>query len=337
MSKSAENGLKRKLAAILFADVVGYSRMIGEDDVRTTIAVKRRVDAFSSLAPEHSGEIVRISGDGIFMLFESAVDAVNFAIDIHKRVDRMNEGVPDSQKIVFRFGINLGDVLFGEPEELSGESINIAARIESFASPGRICVSGTVYDSIANNMTVGYEYLGAQRFKNIKEEVDVFQIHDDPTSATMTAGARRSQKSEASYEGDPIIDQSIVVLPFSFEGSETNDKWFADGLTEDITTSLSRFQQFFVISRGSAYVYAEHQVNPKKAAEELGVRYVVSGTVRKAGSRIRISLQLNDAIRNRTIWGEQYNREIEDLFDLQDEITQTIVSATAAKIEHSEV
>jgi len=336
MTTLADKGLKRRLSAIVFADVVNYSRMMGEDEVETTVAVKQRVDAFSNLAGNFSGEIVSTAGDGVFMLFESAVDAVSFAIEIQKVVFTLNENVPEDRQIIFRFGINLGDVLFGETE-LSGESINIAARIESFASPGRICISGPVYDSIANKMLIGYEYLGAQKFKNIKDEVEVFQVHEDPTSAAMTAGGRRERQEIESHKGDPIIDQSIVVLPFKFQGSEQGNSWFADGLTEDITTSLSRFQQFFVISRGSAYVYADRQITPSEAASELGVRYVVNGSVRMAGTRIRITIQLVDVIRDRTIWGEQYNRDVDDLFDLQDEITQTIVSATAAKIETSEV
>ena len=336
MTTLANNGLKRRLSAIIFADVVNYSRMMGEDEVGTTLAVKQRVDAFSKTIVEHSGEIISTAGDGVFMLFESAVDAVSFALEIQKTIFALNENVHEDKQVVFRFGINLGDVLFGE-NELTGESINIAARIESFASPGRICISGPVYDSIANKMTIGYEYLGAQKFKNIKDEIEVFQLHEDPASAAMTAGGRRDRNEVASFKGDPIIDQSIVVLPFSFQGSDQDNSWFADGLTEDITTSLSRFQQFFVISRGSAYVYADRQITPKEAAKELGVRYVVNGSVRMSGTRIRITIQLVDIIRDRTIWGEQYNRNVDDLFDLQDEITQTIVSASAAKIEHAEI
>ncbi|MDJ0612957.1 MAG: adenylate/guanylate cyclase domain-containing protein [Rhizobiaceae bacterium] len=336
MTTLANKGLKRRLSAIIFADVVNYSRMMGEDEVETTVAVKQRVDAFEKLVGDYSGEIVSTAGDGVFMLFDSAVDAVGFALAIQKTISSLNENVPESKQIVFRFGVNIGDVLFGE-KELTGESINIAARIESFASPGRICISGPVYDSIANKMTVGYEYLGAQKFKNIKDEVEVFQVHEDPTSAAMTAGGRRERNEQTSFKGDPIIDQSIVVLPFTFQGSDQGNSWFADGLTEDITTSLSRFQQFFVISRGSAYVYVDRQITPKEAANELGVRYVVNGSVRMAGTRIRITIQLVDVIRDRTIWGEQYNRNFDDLFDLQDEITQTIVSATAAKIETSEI
>ncbi|MEM9630104.1 MAG: tetratricopeptide repeat protein [Pseudomonadota bacterium] len=336
MNGGSEHGLKRRLAAIVFADVVNYSRMMGEDEVGTTLAVRARLEHFTSLAQTHSGEVINTAGDGIFLLFNSAVDAVTFAVDIQKQLREMNEDVAGDKKIIFRFGINLGDVLQSD-DDLSGDSINIASRIESFSEPGRICISGSVYDSVSGKMSIGYEYLGAQKFKNIKDNIDVFQIHENPASAAMTAGLRRERKDSGETEGGPVIDQSIVVLPFAFQGSDQSDSWFADGLTEDITTSLSKFHQFFVISRNSAYIYSDRQMTPLETARELGVRYVVNGSVRKAGNRIRITIELIDVIRNRTIWGEQYNREIEDLFDLQDEITQVIVSATAAKIESSEL
>ncbi|MES0879183.1 tetratricopeptide repeat protein [Roseibium sp. SCP14] len=328
--------MKRRLAAIVFADVVNYSRMMGEDEVGTTLAVRARLEKFTALAQSHSGEVINTAGDGIFLLFNSAVDAVTFAVEIQNQLQEMNEDLAGDKKIIFRFGINLGDVLQSDGD-LSGDSINIASRIESFSEPGRICISGSVYDSVSGKMAIGYEYLGAQKFKNIKDNIDVFQIHENPTSAAMTAGLRRERKDTGESEGGPIIDQSIVVLPFAFQGSDQTDSWFADGLTEDITTSLSKFHQFFVISRNSAYIYNDRQMTPLETARELGVRYVVNGSVRKAGNRIRITIELIDVIRNRTIWGEQYNREIEDLFDLQDEITQIIVSATAAKIESSEL
>lgn len=336
MSNAYGQTIKRKLVAIVFADVVNYSYMMGQDEMGTTLAVKERLKEFSDCAAKHSGEVVNTAGDGVFLLFDSAVDAVQFSVDIQERNEKLNAELPENRKIVFRTGIHLGDILVDD-REFSGESINIASRIESSGLPGRICISGAVYDNVSNKMSLGYEYLGAQKFKNIKDEVDVFLIHENPTSAAMTSGNRRERKTGESFKGDPNADHSIVVLPFAFQGSDVDDSWFADGLTEDVTTSLSRFQQFFVISRSSAYVYNDQKVSPKEAASELGVRYVVSGSVRKAGPKIRITIQLLDVIRDKTIWGEQYNRTMDDLFDLQDEITQIIVSATAAKIESSEL
>jgi len=334
-SSSPDVKLKRRLVAIAVADVANFSSMMSVDEIGTSVAVNNRLDMFRNAIGAYFGEVKGSAGDSAFMIFESAIDAVSFAVEIQKRLAAKNEGLPTEQQVWFRFGINLGDVLI-KGDEMTGESINIAARIEAFATPGRICISGAAYDHVSNKLHYGYEYLGGQNFKNIGKTIDVFQVHENPTSAAMTPGLRRNLAGSTDYRESSTTEQSIVVLPFGFQGSDQNDQWFADGLTEDVTTSLSRFHEFFVIARGSAYVYGDRSKTPKQAAQELGVRYVVDGTVRKAGSRIRISLQLLDALQNRIIWGEQYNRDIEDFFDLQDEITQIIVSATAAQVEVSE-
>ena len=325
--------LRRRLVAVAFADVADFSRMMGEDEERTTLEVKKRLRLFSEVIRDYSGEVVGHEGDNAFMIFESAVDAVKFSVEMQRKLDGLNEGLDQNLQVNFRFGIHVGEILL-RGEDFSGECINIAARIEAFAQPGRICISGTVFDQVSRRLTFGYEYLGAQDFKNIADKVDVFQVHENPTAAAMTPGLR-SMLGEAQLE-QAAIDLSIVVLPFKFQGPDQADRWFADGLTEDVTTSLSRFSQFFVIARGSANLCSDRGSSPKQAAHELGVRYAVEGTVRKVGPRIRITLQLLDARQDRAIWGEQYNRDVEDLFDLQDEITQIIVSATAAKIEVSE-
>ncbi|MEM9630116.1 MAG: tetratricopeptide repeat protein [Pseudomonadota bacterium] len=334
---ACDHGLTRRLAAIVFADVVNYSGLMGDDEVGTTLAFRSRLEEFSSLARTYSGEIINTSGDGIFLLFGSAIDAVAFSVDIQKRLRKMNDKAAKDKQIVFRIGINLGDILL-DNGKLSGESINIASRLEAFSDPGRICVSRSVYDSVNSKMSIGFEYLGAQKFKNIREEVEVFLIHENPTSAAMTASLRHNcNNNAAGFEEGDVIDPSVVVLPFTFQDGAQKECWFADGLTEDITTSLSRFHQFFVISRASAYVHRNRRLTPQETARQLGVRYAVNGFVRKAGNKIRISVELIDVIRDLTIWGEKYNRELEDLFDLQDEITQTIVSATAVKIEAAEL
>ncbi len=305
------------------------------DEEGTADAVRERLDIFRSEIAAFSGEFKGSAGDNALMIFESAVDAVTFAVKMQNICSELNNSLPSDEQIWFRFGINLGEVLV-HGEDISGESINIAARVEAFSNPGRICISGATYDHVSNNLEYGYEYLGGQEFKNIGKTIDVFQVHENPTSAAMTPGLRREIDKSVDYRERAISGQSIVVLPFGFQGSNEDDHWFAEGLTEDVTTSLSRFHQFFVISRDSAYLYRDRAKAPKQVASELGVRYVVEGSVRKAGSRLRITIQLLDAQLNRTIWGEQYNRNIEDLFDLQDEITQVIVSATAAQIEVTE-
>lgn len=334
-SSSSRRNLKRRLVAIVFADVANFSTMMSVDEVGTTISVTDRLEKFRESIRAYSGEFKGSAGDSAFMLFESAVDAVTFAIEMQKTLALENEGLPESAQIWFRFGINLGEILISG-DEITGESINIAARIEAFAAPGQVCISGAAYDHVSNKLGYGYEYLGGQDFKNIGRTIDVFQVHENPTTAAMTPGLRRNLESSAEFKERPIANQSIVVLPFGFQGSNLDDQWFADGLTEDVTTNLSRFHEFFVIARGSAKMYVDGSKSPAQAARELGVRYAVNGTVRKAGSRIRITLQLLDALQDRMIWGEQYNRDVEDIFDLQDEITQIIVSATAARIEATE-
>ena len=330
-----QDRIRRRLVAIAFADVANFSSMMSVDELRTTVAVNARLEMFRNAIGAYSGEVKGSAGDSAFMIFESAVDAVTFCIEMQKLLANRNEGALQDEKIVFRFGINLGEVLISG-DEITGESVNIASRIEAFAVPGQVCISGAAYEHVSNKLQYGYEYLGCHEFKNIGRPIDVFQVHENPTSATMTPGLRRDLKDMADLDDKAPADLSIVVLPFTFQGSDEGERWFADGLTEDVTTSLSRFHEFLVIARGSAYMYSDRKTSPKQAARELGVRYAVEGTVRKAGTRIRITLQLLDALQDRTIWGEQYNRNIEDLFDLQDEITQVIVSATAAQVEATE-
>ena len=332
MNRAPTTGLHRRRAAALFADVANYSRMMSQDELNTALAVKDRIRLFREMHSRYNGELVDIAGDGVFLLFEDGANAVSFAIDIQRKLEELNDNIDPAKQIRFRIGINQGEILVDDGE-ISGDSINIASRIESFAQPGRICISGALYADVSARLGYGYEYLGAQEFKNIGRLVDVFQVHEDPSGAAMTSGLRheRGAAPQEVYQ-----DQSIVVLPFSFQGPEMQDHWFADGLTDDITTNLSRFHEFFVIARGSAYVFQNKDMSPASIGRELGVRYVVDGSVRKVGSRIRVSLQLIDASADRALWGEQYNRDIEDLFELQDEITSIIVAATAAKIRTAE-
>jgi TolB-like protein/Flp pilus assembly protein TadD len=307
---------------------------MGDDEVGTWRAAKPVIRNLNELAKQHHGKVLQVRGDGLFLLFDSAVDAVLFGVELQRQMRALNNGLEEERQIWFRVGINLGEILIDE-EEVSGDSVNIAARLESLARPGHVCISAAVYDQVRNRLSFGYEYLGAQNLKNVREPVDAFQVHENPTSAAMTTGFRRSSLAVASAHS-PIKDLSVVVLPFRFQDSNQTESWLADGLTEDITTSLSRFHDFFVISRMSAYAFAARMGTPADAARELGVRYVVTGSVRKAGKQIRITIELLDAERGRSIWGERYDRPLEDIFDVQDKITQLIVSATAVQIETSE-
>jgi TolB-like protein/class 3 adenylate cyclase/Flp pilus assembly protein TadD len=334
MSNTDDSGLKRRLSAILFADIANYTRLMGEDEVGTWRAAKPVIRNMNELARQHHGKVLQVRGDGLFLLFDSAVDAVRFGMALQRQMRTLNETLEEARQLWFRVGINLGEILVDD-DEVSGDSINIAARLESLARPGHVCISAAVYEQVRARLTFGYEYLGAQLLKNVKEPVDAFQVHENPTSAAMTTGLRRPNLSGSTVQL-PIKDLSVVALPFRFQGSDQAESWLADGLTEDITTSLSRFHDFFVISRMSAYAFATRMRVPSDAARELGVRYVITGSVRKAGRQIRITIELLDAERGRSIWGEHYDRALEDIFDVQDEITRLIVSATAVQIEASE-
>ncbi len=324
---------RRRLGAILFADIADYSRLMGEDELGTWKAVRERIATFNERAGSYGGKVLQIRGDGLFLLFDSAVDAVGFAIDAQKRMKALNQALAAERQLRFRIGINLGEVLLGA-EDVSGDSVNIAARIEALARPGEVCISAAVYEQVRTKLDFGYSYLGPQTLKNISEPVDTFQVHEDPAAGRMATGYRRRALRGTSADV-ASAGPSVVVLPFRFLGSDPTESWLGDGLTEDTTTNLSRFHDLFVIARSSAYAYGESGA-PAKAARDLGVRYAVSGSVRKAGPRIRVTIQLIDAERDRTVWGEQYNRQLDDIFDLQEEITEVIVSAVALKITASE-
>ncbi len=327
---SAGTGLRRRLGAVLFADVANYSRMMGEDEIGTVLAVKKRLQTLYEVSARHHGDVLQVRGDGAFLLFDSAIDAISFALEIQKLMAEENAGVEPDRAIRFRVGVNLGEIIL-DTDGVSGDSVNIAARIEPLAPPGSVCVTRAVYDQTRNKVAVGYEYLGPKTLKNIAEPVDVFLLREDAQPATMTAGFRQRQSTAVAPR-----DLSAVVLPFHYQGDDPNESWFASGMTEDVTTSLSRFKNLFVISRASAFVFRGHEVAPQEVAREFGVRYVLSGSVHKAGQRIKISVQLIDAIRDRIMWGEHYSRKIDDIFDIQDEITQIVVAATAVQIESSE-
>jgi adenylate cyclase len=333
MFNGSQTAPKRRLGAILFADIVDYARLMGQDEIGTWQAVKERIETFNEHAEVYGGRVLQIRGDGLFLLFDSAVDAVSFAVDAQKRMKALNEDLPEDRRLWFRIGINLGEVLLGA-DDASGDSVNIAARIEALARPGSVCITAAVYDQVRNRLSFGYSYLGAQTLKNISEPVDTFQVHEDQAVGLMATGYRRQALWESADKG--FKGPSVVVLPFRFLGSDPSESWFADGLTEDITTNLSRFHDLFVIARSSAYVFGEGASTPSKAARELGVRYAVTGSVRKVGPRIRVTIQLLDGEQERTVWGDQYNRQLDDLFDLQQEITEIIVSAVALKITASE-
>ena len=329
----AESG-HRRLGAILFADVAGYSSLMAEDEMATHDAIKGHVRTFEQYSRRYEGEILQVRGDGIFALFDSVVNAVRFGIEVQKAVAAAEQQVPEERRIRFRIGINLGEVLRDEAE-VYGDSVNIAARIEALADPGGMAVSAAVYEQIKNTLRYGYEHLGPQRLKNIREPIEVFRVREESEGATMAASPRRASRG-LKLGRSPSKLPSVVVLPFQNLSGDPTETWFSDGITEDITTNLSKFHDLFVIARNSAFTYKGELVRPHQAAKELGVRYVTQGSVRKLKNRVRISVELADAESGRTIWGDRYDRDLDDIFAVQDEITYMVAAATAVQIKASE-
>jgi adenylate cyclase len=311
--------VQRKLAAILSADAAGYSRLMSEDEVGTvrTLAACRQLVA--DIVMRHDGRIVDMPGDNILAEFPSAVSAVEAAGAMQAQLGTCNGELPANRRLEFRIGVNLGDVVH-EQGRLYGDGVNVAARIEALAEPGGICVSGKVYDEVRRKLDIAFEDLGEQSLKNIAYPVRVYRVR----GGTPTA-------AEASPTGS--AKPAIIVLPFTNMSGDPAQEFFADGLTEDILTELSRFRELLVISRNSAFKYKGQAVDVRKVGRELGVQYVVEGSVRKAGKRVRVTVQLIDAETDRHIWAERYDRDLEDIFELQDEVTHAIVTVLPGRVE----
>jgi adenylate cyclase len=314
----AEERLQRRLAAILVADVVGYSRLIRSDEEGTLAIIRRlRREMIDPGLTAHDGRIVKAMGDGLLVEFGSVVDAVRAAAEVQRAMARRNTGVPEERRIVFRIGINLGDVVI-EDDDIHGDGVNVAARLEALAEPGEICISGAVYDQVRDRLDLVFEDMGEQTVKNIDRPVPAWRWADE--------GAGAATQQAAAPASLPLPDKpSIVVLPFENLSGDPDQEYFADGITEDITTELSRFGSIFVIARNTAFSYRGKSVNVRQVARELGVQYVLEGSVRKAGQRVRITAQLIDAPDDRHVWAERYDRELDDIFAVQDEIVERIV------------
>lgn len=310
--------VERKLAAILSADVKGYSRLMGEDEVgtlRTLTAYRRVID---SVIDQHWGRIVGTAGDSVLAEFASAVNAVRCALAIQQELRTRNADLPSDRRMEFRIGINVGDVIVEGPQ-IYGDGVNIAARLEAIAEGGGVCLSGTVYDQVENKLTLGYEDLGEQSVKNIAKPVRVYRVIESDAIAT-------TNREEPSLRL-PLPDKpSIIVLPFVNMSGDPTQEYFSDGLTEDLTSDLSKISSLFVISRNSAFTYKGKAVKVRDISREMGVRYVVEGSVRWAPERIRVTVQLIDATTDYHLWAERYDRPLTDIFALQDEIVQKIVT-----------
>jgi len=363
---------KRKLSAILSADVKGYSRLMGEDELSTIETLKKYRKLISSIVVQYRGRVVDSPGDNLLAEFGSAVDAVECSVKIQKELKKENKELQENQRMEFRIGVNLGDVV-EDDDRIYGDGVNIAARIEGLADSGGICISRTAYDQVKNKLSIGYEYLGEHSVKNIPEPVRVYRILTEPEAAGKVIGEKRflgkisrraatvtiiilvivaagligwniylhqSRKVEAASldrMAYPLpVKPSIAVLPFDNLSGDPDQEYFSDGLTEEIITGLSKIPELFVIARNSTFTYKGKPVKIQQVSEELGVRYVLEGSVRKEGKRVRITAQLIDAIKGYHIWSERYDRDLKDILALQDEIMKNILVELGVKLIHGE-
>ena len=364
---------KRKLAAILSADVKGYSRLMGEDEEGTVRTLNAYLGAITGFIQKHQGRLVVTAGDSVLAEFASVVDAVRCAVEIQEELKDRNKDLPEGKRMEFRIGVNLGDVV-EEGDNILGDGVNVAARVQSLADGGGICISGMVYENIKNKLALGYEYLGEQTVKNIADPVRVYRVRMESETVSakvvqekkparkglskaalgiiavvVIAGAvilyqfalrpSPSKTEVASKEkmAFPLPDKpSIAVLPFVNMSEDPKQEYFSDGITEDIITDLSKISGLLVIARNSTFSYKGKSVKVKQVAEELGVRYVLEGSVRRAGDEIRINAQLIDAMTGHHLWAERYDGTMSKIFALQDKITQKIVSALEVKLTGGE-
>jgi adenylate cyclase len=324
----ATERVERRLTAILAADVAGYSRLMGADEEGTLAQLKahRRALVDPKIA-EHRGRIVKTTGDGMLVEFASVVDAVRCAIELQRGMAERNAEVPQEKRIEFRVGIHQGDIVV-EDQDIFGDGVNVAARLESLAEPGGICVSGRVQEDARGKLDIAFEDAGDQQLKNIERPVRIYRV--------LSNAAAGSSRPALLLPGKP----SIAVLPFQNMSGDPEQEYFADGMVEEIITALSRFRQLFVIARNSTFTYKGQAADVKQVSRELGVRYVLEGSVRKGGNRVRVTAQLIDAASSAHVWAERYDRDVSDVFAVQDEITASVagvIEPTLADVEQQRV
>ena len=333
----AEERVQRRLAAILSADVVGYSRLMGIDEAGTLGRLKAlRREIIDPMIAAHAGRMVKLMGDGALVEFASAVDAVTCAIEIQKRIREHDTGVSEDDRIEFRIGINVGDIIV-DGDDIYGDGVNVAARIQALADPGGIYISRGAAEQVRDKVPIKIETRGEQTVKNIARPIEVFCIMADERDRIAVAFPEPATRAPS-----PVVTDkpSIAVLPFNNMSGDHDQEYFSDGISEDVITNLSRNRVFFVISRSTSFTYKGAAVDVARVARELGVRYVLEGSVRRVGNRVRITAQLIDAPSGHHLWADRYDRELADVFLVQDEIARNITGAIApgiisAEIQHS--
>ena len=352
----ADEGFKRKLTTILSADVEGYSRLMGDDEEATVRTLTAYRDVLTTLIQQHNGKVVDSPGDNLLAEFVSVVDAVQCAVAVQKEIKTRNDQLPKNRRMLFRIGINLGDVI-QEKGRIYGDGVNIAARLESLANPGGICISKTAFDQIESKLPYGYEFLGDQTVKNIAKPVSAYRVLMEPR-VTIAGELEKEKRSPARrmpilvgavaiivlavalgiwqfYIRRPSVEPasvdkmtfplpdkpSIAVLPFNNLSGDPEQTYLVDGLTENIIGGLSKIPEMFVIASNSSFTYKGKPVKVQQVAEDLGVRYVLEGSVQRSDEQLRVTTQLIDALNGRHVWSEKYDRKMEDFFSVQDEIT----------------
>ncbi len=318
----SDGAVTRKLTAILYADVAGYSRLTGADEVGTHRQLSAGLDLIAGRIEETGGRVVHYAGDAVLAEFASVVAAVETAVGVQKALAEAHADTPAEARLQFRIGVNLGEVIV-DRDDIYGDGVNVAARLESLADPGGVCVSGAVFEQVKGKLDVGFQDMGPQDVKNIAEPVRAYRTLVDAIDA---------------IEEPPALPDipSIAVLPFDNLSGDTEQEFFADGMTEDIITGLSHFRWLFVIARNSTFTFKGRAVEIAEVAKAFGVRYVMEGSVRKAGNKVRITAQLIDATTGGHIWADRYDRDLDDIFAVQDEITEAIVAAIAPEIDEAE-
>jgi adenylate cyclase len=367
----ATGDVKRKLSAIFSADVEGYSRLMGEDELATIETLTLHKETMGKLIRQYRGRVVDSTGDNLLAEFASVVDAVQCAVEVQQVLSSKNETLPENRRMYFRIGINLGDVV-EEDARIYGDGVNVAARVESLAEGGGISISGTAYDQLGKKLPLGYKYLGEQAVKNIEKPVRVYRVLTEAEAAGKVIGEEKLKRKQLRWAAiggvvvlilvagalaiwnfylrppfEPASEErmtfalpekpSIAVLPFVNMSEDSKQEYFSDGLTEEIITALSKVPKVFVIARNSTFSYKGKSVKVNQVAEELGVRYVLEGSVRREGDRVRITAQLVDALTGRHLWAERYEKGLKDVFALQDEITMKIITALQVKLTEGEL
>jgi len=369
--------IKRKLAAIFSADVKDYSRLMADNEIETVTAIKACRELIFQKILDHHGRVVDSPGDNLLAQFPSVNDAVACAVAVQTALLAYNKELAYHRKMEFRIGVNLGDVI-EDDEQIYGDGINIAARLEAIAQGGGICISGSAYDQVKNRLTLGYEFLGALELKNISEPIPVYRVLTDPAAAgtltykcikdhpkykrkkrmvrglmlillivggillytkevpIFTPGEHQNRIKQSFMNLTPPDKPSIAVLPFKNMSGDKEQEYFSDGLTEDLITDLSKVSGLFVIARNSVFFYKNHPVKIEKIGQDLGVKYVLEGSVRKMGSRVRITAQLIDSKTEGHVWAERYDRDMKDIFTLQDEVREKIITALAVRMTHDD-